>query len=241
MRILSVIYKVYYMVVFSILMLLTYPAYAYLLAKPSRFPVAFKLMRVHAVLLLVFAGVIMKTYGTGRIPKEGPYIICANHTSFLDPFCLYVALHNYFVFTGKKEIEKWPLFHIFYTSGMNILVDRSTKTGAFASFKKMVMELRKGNPIVIFPEGTRSTHAPRLAPFKSGAFALAIQMQVPVVPITFKNNWKRLGTGGFFKGRAGPGMSRLVIHPPISTSGMSKEDVHVLKSKVREIIGGTMK
>lgn len=238
---LRIIYKIYYLVVFSLLMALTYPRYRYLLSDPKRFPRAFRMMKSHARLLLATTGTIPRVFGIDRVPTQGPYIICANHTSFLDPFCLYAILQNYFVFTGKKEIEKWPLFHIFYTSGMNILVDRSTSAGAFASFRKMAGELRKGNPLVIFPEGTRSKYAPELAPFKPGAFALAIQMQVPVVPVTFKNNWKRLGTGGFFKGHAGPGMSRVVIHPPISTAGMDKSDVDVLTSKVREIIGGSMR
>ncbi len=54
---------------------------------------------------------------------------------------------DYFVFTGKKEVEKWPLFHIFYTSGMNILVDRKNKMGLIKAFKRMMEVIDEGHPL----------------------------------------------------------------------------------------------
>lgn len=235
------IYKMYYLIVFALLMGFSFPFYKYLLSDPKRFPRAFRIMKLHADVLLGLTGIFLKVKGQDRIPKEGAYIICSNHTSFLDPFCLYAVFPRYFVFTGKKEIEKWPLFHIFYTSGMNILVDRHNTASAVGTLKRMSSELSNGNPLVIFPEGTRPMNPPKLASFKQGAFALAIQMQVPVVPVTFINNWKRLGRGGMFNGHAGPGVSTVVIHPPVSTIGMKKDDVELLTVRVQEIIGGAVK
>ncbi len=230
------IYKTYYLVVFCLLLTLAYPAYRYLLANPERYPAAFRLMRFHATLLLFFAGIILRVKGAENIPATGAYVICPNHTSFLDTFCLYHVFKKYFVFTGKKEIEKWPLFHIFYTSGMNILVDRGSASGSFRALKRMTQEIGKGNPLVIFVEGTRSPDAPRLAPFRPGAFAIAIQSQVPVLPVTFVHNWKRLGRGGIFSGKAGPGISGVVIHPPVSTTDMDKNDVDRLLHHTERII-----
>lgn len=235
-----VLYKIYYLIVFSFLMALTYPIYYYLLSDARRFPSAFHVMKLHAHVLLAVTGIVLRVKGATRIPKEGPYIICANHCSFLDSFCLYSIISRYFVFTGKKEIEKWPLFHIFYTSGMNIMVDRQSVSGSLGALKRMTRELSNGHPLAIFPEGTRSENAPVLGPFKAGAFALAIQMQVPVVPVSFVNNWKRLGRGGIFGGRAGPGTSKVVIHPPVTTVGLGKDDVDLLQYKVREIISGPL-
>ena len=120
------------------------------------------------------------------------------------------------------------------------MVDRNSVAGSLSALKRMTAELKNGNPLAIFPEGTRSTKAPVLAPFKPGAFALAIQMQVPVVPVSFVNNWKRLGTGGFFRGRAGPGISKVIIHPPVVTTGMGKNEIDLLQEKVRQIIGGPL-
>lgn len=230
------IYKIYYLFVFCLLLALIYPAYRYLLAKPERYPGAFRLMRFHATLQLFFAGIILRVKGTENIPATGAFVICPNHTSFLDTFCLYHIFRRYFVFTGKKEIEKWPLFHIFYTSGMNILIDRGSAPGSFKAFRRMNQEIGKGNPLVIFVEGTRSPDAPRLAPFKPGAFAIAIQAQVPVLPVTFVHNWKRLGRGGIFSGKAGPGISEVVIHPPVTTAGFGKNDVDELLHRTERII-----
>lgn len=231
-----VIYKIYYLIIFVLSLIITYPFVYYLLSDPKRFPIAFNVMRLHSYILLLFAGARLKVRGVINIPKEGAYIICPNHSSYLDIFCIYAVFSKYFVFTGKQEIEKWPLFHIYYTSGMNILVDRDSKTGSIKSLKRIYQEIDKGNPLVIFPEGTISKKAPTLAPFKSGAFVIAIQKQVPIVPVTFVTNWKLLQRGGFWKGKAGPGITEVVIHKPIITTGLSKRDIDQLQNQVQTII-----
>lgn len=229
-------YKVYYFIVFCTSLILFYPILYFLLANPKRFHFAFRFIRFYAFLLLLLAGVILIVKGKEHIPKNRPFIICSNHSSFLDPFCFYLIFKNYFVFVGKKEIEKWPLFHIFYTSGMNILIDRSSSSGALIGFKRMIKELDQKNPIVIFPEGTRSKISPRMEVFKTGAFAIAIQKQVPILPISFIDNWKRLQTGGFLKGKAGPGIARVIIHKPLSTSEISKKQTEELQQKIHHLI-----
>lgn len=235
-----VIYKIYYLVFFVSSLILFFPIEYYLLSDSSRFPKAFAIMRFHAFILLFFAGVILKIKGSKNIPKNGAYIICSNHTSFLDPFCIYRIFRQYFVFIGKKEIEKWPLFHIFYTSGMNILVDRHSKTGDIKALKRMSQEIDNDNPLAIFPEGTRSKDAPKLEPFKPGAFAIAIKKQVPIVPITFVTNWKRLQQGGIWRGKAGPGIAEVIIHKPIQTIGLNKDDITQLQMQVQGVINAPL-
>ncbi len=235
-----VIYKIYYLIVFALSLIITYPIMYYLLSNPKRFPKAFLAMRIHAFFLLLFAGAILKVKGREHIPLNGAYIICPNHTSYLDIFCLYTIFPKYLVFTGKKEIEKWPLFHIYYTSGMNILVDRDTKTGMFKALKRMSHEIEIGNPLAIFPEGTISKEAPKLTSFKSGAFAIAIQKQVPILPITFVTNWKILSRSGFWFGPAGPGISEVVIHKPVMTTGLKKENMNQLRDEVISIISSSL-
>ncbi len=234
------LYKIYYLIVFSLSVILAYPIMYFLLADPKRFPWAFKMIRLHGFLRLVFAGAHLRVKGAENIPEKGAYIICPNHTSFLDIFCIYTIFKQYFVFTGKKEIEKWPLFHIYYTSGMNILVDRDNAIGSFKAIKRMSQELDKGNPLAIFPEGTISKQVPQMAPFKSGAFAIAIQKQVPIIPITFVSNWKILQGGSPWKGSAGPGIADVIIHKPVFTTGLGKENIEELQNRVREIINGPL-
>ncbi|CAN5179600.1 lysophospholipid acyltransferase family protein [soil metagenome] len=231
-----ILYKIYFLLYFAISLILIYPFLYYLLYKPARYPKAFVLIRYFSKCLFFFTGILLKVKGKENIPESGAYVICSNHTSFLDAFCIYAIFQEYFVFVGKKEIEKWPLFHIVYTSGMNILVDRNNEKDAAKGLKRMFTEIDKGRSIVLFPEGTISKNAPKMGPFKPGAFAVAIQKQVPVVPITFVTNWKRLERSGIFKGRGGPGISEIVIHKPVLTKGLKKTDLNQLQNQVQDII-----
>ena len=234
-----VLYRTYYSLYFALSLALFYPAFRFFLAKEKRFPKAFKLMRVYAFMWQVFVFVPLRVKGKENIPANGTYIICPNHSSFMDIPCMYLVFKKYFVFTGKKEIEKWPLFRIFYTSGMNILVDRKNPKGDIKAFKRMIQDLDKGNPLAIFPAGTISKNTPKMGDFKPGPFSLAVQKQVPIVPVTFVSNWRRFQRKGLL-GLAGPGFSDIVIHPPVYTEGLHKGDVPSLQDKVRNIINGPL-
>lgn len=182
----------------------------------------------------------MKVEGRENIINDRPFLISSNHSSFLDIPCLYSMFDQYFVFTGKKEVGKWPLFHIFYTSGMNILVDRKNKMGLVTAFKRMMEVIDEGHPLVILPEGTISKTAPNLTEFKPGSVSLAISKQIPILPITFTTNWIRLQRKGFFKGLASPGISEAIIHPIISTDGLTKNDADALQLKLRGVINSPL-
>jgi 1-acyl-sn-glycerol-3-phosphate acyltransferase len=197
-------------------------------------------MKFYGKVFLFFAGIILKINGSENIIEDQPFLICSNHSSFLDIPCLYSIFRNYFVFTGKKEIENWPLFNIFYTSGMNILVDRNNKMGLIKTFKRMIEVIDEGHPLVILPEGTISKVAPRLIEFKTGSVSLAIHKQIPILPITFTTNWIRLQRKGLWKGKASPGISEVIIHPLISTNGLSNNDIDALQLKLRNIINSPL-
>lgn len=234
------IYKIYFLASFVILLVLFYPIFRFLLSKKERWPTAFELMKFNAKLLLFCGGIILKIKGKENIIKDQPFLISSNHSSFIDIPCLYSMFEQYFVFTGKKEVEKWPLFHIFYTSGMNILVDRHNKMGLIKAFKRMMEVVDEGHPLVILPEGTISKVAPKLTEFKSGSVSLAINKQIPILPITFTTNWIRLQRKGFLHGKASPGISEAIIHPLISTIGLTKDDTDALELKLREIINSPL-
>lgn len=193
-------------------------------------------MKFYAKAWLFCTGIRLNIKGREHIITDQPFLICANHSSFIDIPCIYSMFDQYFVFTGKQEIEKWPLFHIFYTSGMNILVDRHNKIGAMKAFKRMMSVLEEGYPLVVLPEGTISKEAPKLTEFKTGAVALAIQKQVPIIPITFTTNWKRLQRKGLWEGNASPGIAEVIIHPPIVTAGLTKQDADMLQTTLRNTI-----
>lgn len=123
---------------------------------------------------------------------------------------------------------------------MNILVDRHNKMGLIKAYKRMMEVIDEGHPLVILPEGTISKVAPKLTEFKSGSVSLAITKQIPILPITFTTNWMRLQRKGFLHGKAGPGLSEVIIHPPISTNGLTKDDSDALLLKLRDFINSPL-
>ncbi len=235
------IYKSYVALIFATLLLIFYPLMYFLLIKTKRFNQAFRIIRFHAKSMLFLSGIKLKVKGKIYLNQPKPVIFCANHTSLFDIFCFYAIIKDYYVFTGKQEIQKWPLFHIYYTSGMNILIDRSNKTKSILAFKKMIQTIREGKSIAIFPEGTISKNAPDLLPFKEGAFSLAIQTGTPIIPITLKTNWRRLQKGSFLKGLASPGISEIIISQAIPTHDLKKENTMELQQKIQKIINDELK
>lgn len=225
------IFKIWFALFFAISLLLLYPLFRYFLADRARFKYAFKLKRFWAWLLQLSAGIVLVRRLKSPLPK-GPYIICSNHSSYMDIILMYRVFSEYFVFMGKKEISSWPLFKIFFTKKMNITVDRKSLKGAHQAFVDAGHEIDAGNSVMIFPEGTIPMNAPKMKKFKSGAFRLAIEKGIPIVPVTFVGNWKIMKGSKLLKGEAGPGVSKVYIHPYIDTSSMTVEDTERLSQRV---------
>lgn len=141
---------------------------------------------------------------------------------------------------GKAELRKVPLFNIFFKR-MNISVDRSSIKDSHKAYKRARNDLRKGISLAIFPEGTIPGNSPELGPFKSGAFRLAIEMQVPIVPVTFLDNWSIFPDSAKERMLVRPGRARIVIHEPIPTIGLTESDAIALRQRVKDIIGNELK
>lgn len=131
------------------------------------------------------------------------------------------------------------MFGIFFRR-MNISVNRSSVKDSHKAYKRARNDLRKGISLAIFPEGTIPAISPYLGPFKSGAFKLAIEMQVPIVPITFLDNWSLFPDNGRERLLLRPGCSRIIIHTPIPTTGMTEQDAPALRDRVANIIRTTL-
>ncbi len=229
------LWKIFFILNFSLGLIILYPAFYILLSKKEWFPKAFALKRLWARWIIFIPGIFIKirnTIPSSELPH--PAVYCANHASYLDIVLNYLVVPHYFVSMGKQEIDKAPLFRIFFKE-MNILVDRKSNSGSHRAFLRAGEEIEKGNSVFLFPEGGISSSG-KLLNFKNGAFRLAIEKQIPIVPITYLNNWKRLQNGGFFKVMGSPGICGVVVHEPISTKGMTENDLVPLRTKVREII-----
>ncbi|MEM9022495.1 MAG: lysophospholipid acyltransferase family protein [Bacteroidota bacterium] len=232
---LRVLWKVYFFLVFSLTLILLYPVFYLFLSRQKWFPLAFQSMRFWGFLLRTIPGIALLVKRKAPLPPA-PFVICSNHSSYIDIIMMYGVIPNYFVFMGKAEINSWPLFRIFFTRQMNISVERGSVSGAQQALDRAREDLDKGHNIAIFPEGTIPSDAPNMLRFKNGAFKLAIDKQVPIVPVTFLDNWKRLQTGAVLKSRGGPGRARAIVHPAVPTKGLGEKDLLALRQRVYEII-----
>lgn len=236
----AIIWKTFFVIYFVVTLVILYPFFRLFLSRESWYRYSFRLMRVWARILLLGAGVIVsKRLLAERLP-DPPYVICSNHASYLDIIIMYVVFDDYFVFMGKQELKKAPLFNIFFRD-MNILVDRKSTIGAHRAFMRAADHLRKGHCIAIFPEGTISKEAPKLRPFKNGVFKLAIDHQVDIVPVTFLDNYKLLPDTPYFRSGSRPGIARVIVHPAISTRGMTENDLVSLRTRIFELTERTLK
>lgn len=239
--ILKPIWKAFFVLNFLLGLVTLYPVFRILLWNEKTFGLAFKLMRFWAAWILYVPGIIVRIKGKHNLkglPKAT--VFCANHFSYLDIPVSYRVNPNYFVYMGKAELRKAPLFSVFFER-MNILVERKKNVGAHKAFGNAREHLEKGHGVFLYPEGTISKKAPRMLDFKNGTFKLAIETQAPIVPVTFVSNFKRLQTGGYFKAFGGPGISKVIIHPPIYTEGLNEADYVSLRDKVYSIIEAPLK
>jgi 1-acyl-sn-glycerol-3-phosphate acyltransferase len=208
------------------------------------FLLMFSFKEKHYHLFWNFARMLSKTliYGMGfrlefksnqNIDPSKSYMYCPNHASFLDPFVLIALSKKPIVFVGKKELSKIPIFGFLYKRTV-IMVDRSSFKSRKAVFEIAKKRLQNGVSMAIFPEGLVPTEDIVLAPFKKGAFSLAIEFQIPIIPQVYYD-CKRFFSWDFLKGR--PGVLRVHQHDFIETKGMSvHQDMDALKNKTFHIL-----
>lgn len=135
---------------------------------------------------------------------------------------------------GKAELLKIPLFNIFFKY-FDIPVRRENPKDAVRAFEKAAEWIDKGFCVIIYPEGTISPQG-KLKSFKNGAFRLAVQKKVPIVPAVNLNNWHLLENGGFFKSNGFPGIAHIVVGKPVDTSFYSEQNLVDLQSEIRNFI-----
>ena len=178
---------------------------------------------------LKLAGVKIVVAGLDRLDPATTYVFTPNHQSIIEVPLMVTYLGRNPAFLAKKELFKIPIFG----KGMRqigiIPVDRSNSAAAIESARSATRNLKTGKSYVVYPEGTRSPDG-RLLPFKKGAFLMAVDAGVPVVPITVSGSSRVMPKG---KVRVLPGTIRLTIHEPISTTGYSRANVSQLVDLVR--------
>lgn len=224
------LWKLYIGLVFATTLILFYPVFMVLLSEPQlkkhTFPMNIFWSRI--VRILCFYAIERRS---APAAIRAPFIICANHTSYLDIFIMYsVYPEHRFLFMGKSEILKYPLIKRFFND-LNIPVDRSNKVRAAKSFIQARRALREGWCIVIFPEGGIPRETPYLAPFKNGAFQLAKSENVGILPLTFRDNYWLFSDPENYLDAALPGLARIDFHPYISAQQVETQSLEALRDR----------
>lgn len=195
---------------------------------------AFSLKKIWAFLICFGSGIIPVIKYKRKFKWPQRCVIVSNHTSYMDICCSVFYIKHTALYLGKAELLKAPLFGSFFRY-MDIPVNRKSNTGSHKALQKAGEKIDEGFGIVIYPEGTISNNGV-LKNFKNGAFKLAIEKQVPIIPVVNINNWKILQNGGFFKSYGRPGLAHVVVGPPISTKGLSEENLVDLRTQVHAFI-----
>ncbi|MBO73474.1 MAG: hypothetical protein CMD35_07665 [Flavobacteriales bacterium] len=225
------IWKLWFLLYMLLSTVVLYPIVFFTIVVLKNYRLTFKTVyKFWAWSICVVIGVIPKIKHKNRLPSDSNYVIISNHSSQLDIVVPYTRLNRYFAFLAKEELKKAPLFKTNFR-GMNVTVNRSDMTSGVDALKECSDKLKEGADLLIFPEGTRSKKAPKMKPFKAGPFKLAVENQVPIVPIVFLDNYKRLEGGNLWFGKCGPGLSRMIVLDPISTKGLDNRDISELMKK----------
>lgn len=232
-----ILYRIWFYILVALPIIVLFPILLVSILKESWYPYFFKLARFWAKFILTGMGFVWKIEREEIPETDKSYMFVANHTSMADIMLMLVSVKNPFVFVGKKELAKIPLFGFFYKRTC-ILVDRNSEKSRKAVFLRAQRRLKQGLSICIFPEGGVPEEHIVLDTFKDGAFRLAINHQIPIVPMTFLDNKKRFSYT-FFSG--GPGKMRVKIHPFIETKGLTIQDTKLINEKTRKLILKTLK
>lgn len=234
---------------------------AYILYQPYKwlifFPLAFSLTFVFGVLAVIVSTLINQRIGSfiggvlwartislltpmfvsiegkENITKDQSYIITPNHQSNYDIFVLYGWIGIDIKWVMKKELRKIPGLGFGSRKVGHIFLDRSNQRAAVKSLEDARKRLINGTSVVIFPEGTRND-GKDLLPFKRGAFKLALDLNLPILPITIK------GTNKIMPGKSSsnifPGKAKLIIHPAIDIKDYKNKSITELMNTVKASI-----
>ena len=230
-RILKRLHAAWYLIAVVISFVVFYPFLYFYSRKPERYPVLNRYRKGFGWLSSALAGIFYRYRYQAPISWDRPYIVCANHTSNLDITAVTLMMQGNFAFMGKEELVRNPVLGIFFKT-IDIPVNRESKIASFRAFKKADEYLKNGMSMVIFPEGKiGNEYPPILHEFKNGPFRLAIEHQIPIIPIHIDHLWELMWDDGFKYGSK-PGVGTLWVHQPIETSGLSVEDADALKDQV---------
>jgi putative phosphoserine phosphatase/1-acylglycerol-3-phosphate O-acyltransferase len=184
------------------------------------------------------AGVDLRVEGEENLWARRPAVFIFNHQSGLDAILIVKMIRRDVTGVGKKELKNNPIFGPLFGAAGVVFVDRTNRAQAIEALEPAVEALREGRSLAIAPEGTRSL-TPRLGRFKKGAFHMAMQAGVPIVPVVFRNVLDALPKDAMV---VRPATVEAVVLPPIETTDWTVEgldaEIAAIRDRYLEILEG---
>ena len=172
-------------------------------------------------------GVRVQVEQRAALPEEQPYVFIANHQNLVDILALAGHLPHSFGFLAKAELARVPFLGMALRNSASVYIDRSSREKALESLKQAGAQIRGGHSVLFFAEGARS-YGPAVQPFKKGAFYVAREAGVPVVPVIVRDSYRIMDERSY---AARPGTVHLVVGTPIAPEDAG--DVSRLMAAVR--------
>ncbi|HCX22815.1 MAG: 1-acyl-sn-glycerol-3-phosphate acyltransferase [Flammeovirgaceae bacterium] len=223
------LYTSYALIIFLIISSVIVPSLAILATNRKWHKTALKL---HLIWAKSFFSIVMpvEVIGKEKLKSHDQYIFCANHFSYLDIPAFYLIYHAKFI--GKSSLKKIPLFGYFFRK-IHIPVTRESAKSRGMSLQQTKKAVEEGYSVSFFPEGgivVGGDKLPYMNPFKDGAFKVAVEQNVPIVPVTMPYNFLILPDESPV--RLHPHKCKLIIHDPIFPDDSGEEQIPKLKEQV---------
>jgi len=180
----------------------------------------------------------VKVEGRSNLDPKASYVFVANHQGAMDIFLIYGFLHRNFKWMMKKSLKKIPFVGQACQAARFIFVDRSSQHGVKETIITARHTLQDGMSLMVFPEGSR-TFTGQMRPFSKGAFLLADELQLPVVPITINGSFKALPRQRGFNFVSWHPL-RLTIHKPIPPQGQGADNMKALSQQSYDAINAAL-
>lgn len=187
---------------------------------------------------LLLSGVRVKVKGLELLDPKQTYVFVSNHRSYLDTAAMFIYTGRRIGLLAKKELLKVPVLGVGMGFVNVMAIDRTNRESAIRTTEAAAQTIKSGVSFAVFVEGTRAKPG-ELLPFKKGAFYMARQAGVPVVPVAIKNSDVLMGKG---TGEARSGEIEMVFMKPIETVDFtSDDDIDRLVADVRALIEKELK
>ena len=171
-------------------------------------------------MMLEMFGCSLNVEGEENLPKEGPVVLVGNHQGYADIAACFAAFTNFqFGFVAKEELARIPLYGSWMPRIRSVFIKRDDPRASLNTIKEGIELLKRGYSLVIFPEGTRAKCSTP-GPFMKGSLKLATKAGVPIVPFSIVS----------------PAVINMIIHEPIPTAGISREEERQLSDRVEKIV-----